>query len=134
MKFLYAALIIPFLGFQFASAQAKCTIPIPDMWTNVSNRNAAGYYISKDDNKLVLYSVDANKNISIDIKGVKVAYSAAGGEEDISKLKSGIQMRIWYVGCRSPNAGLPKAAYIEFYSNNPLDNLPDEQYLKISGR
>ena len=134
MRFSYIALIISFLIFQFSLAQAKCTIPIPDMWTNVSNRNAAGYYIAKHDGKLILYSVDEGKNISIDIKGIKVAYSAAGGDENISNLKSGIQMRIWYVGCRLPKTGLPKAAYIEFYSNNPLDNLPDEQYLKISGR
>ncbi|MDD0808735.1 hypothetical protein PSQ20_00155 [Curvibacter sp. RS43] len=114
-------------------ALAECNIPVPDMETKVSKRNAAGHLVEVKKNKLILYSVDDHKNIQIDIKGVDFVYSAAGGDGNILDLKKGVQVRVWYVGCHAPHKGDPKAAYIEIFSSNPLD-LPDSMYLKSSGR
>ena len=97
------------------------------------SRNVAGYFEVATDTELILYSVDERKKVRVDIKGVDVAYSAAGGDGSIRELKSGIQMRVWYVGCRAPKKGMPKAAYIEFFSNDPLD-IPSSDYLMHNGR
>lgn len=112
---------------------SKCSIPLPDIETYVPNRNAAGYLVDVNGDELLLYSIDYERNIKINIKNIDVAYSAAGGDMEIADLKKGIQIRIWYVGCRSPKRGLPKAAYIEFFSNDPSD-VPDRTYLRRNGR
>lgn len=114
---------------------AKCNIPVPDtdLGVYIPKRNVAGYFLSIKSEELIIYSIDEHKNVRVSIGGVKTAYSAFGGDEDISKLKKGIQMRIWYTGCRVPKKGLPVAAYIEFFSADPLD-VPSEMYLRKNGR
>lgn len=112
---------------------AKCKMPIPDMWTETSNRNVAGYFKSMTDAELILYSVDENKEVKINIKNVNTIYSAAGGDGRIGELKMGVQMRIWYVECRKPKKNPPKAAYIEILSTDPLEPI-DMKYLRHSGR
>ncbi|MDD0815432.1 hypothetical protein PSQ39_12410 [Curvibacter sp. HBC28] len=112
---------------------AKCSLPVPDMETKVPKRNAAGYFLEVKNNNLFLYNIDERKIAIIDVEGVEVAYSAAGGDISIFTLRKGVQLRIWYVGCRAPRNGLPKAAYVEFFSNDPFD-YPDNMYLKKGGR
>ncbi|QNP49120.1 hypothetical protein [Diaphorobacter aerolatus] len=114
-------------------ATSKCSTPIPDSEAIVSYHNAAGILMEINNNELILHSVDTNKNIVVNINNLTSAYSAFGGDVKISDLKTGIQMRIWYVKCRSPKKGTPKAEYIEFFSNNPADT-PDATYLKRNGR
>ncbi|MNS94209.1 hypothetical protein D3C72_1284200 [compost metagenome] len=124
-----------YLALSLGWVSAKCNMPVPDtdLGVYIPKRNVAGHFLSIENEELIIYSIDEHKNVRVSVKRVKVAYSAFGGDEDISKLKKGILMRIWYVGCRMPKKGLPVAAYIEFFSADPLD-IPSESYLKKNGR
>ncbi|CAN7348788.1 hypothetical protein [Acidovorax sp. Leaf78] len=120
------------LAFFSFSAQAKCVLPVPDGEEGqTSNRNLAGYLIEKNNQEIKIEKYPDRKIVSVKLGELKEAYSAFGGDEEISKLNTGIAVRIWYKSCK--NSEKPQAAYIEFFSNSSLDQ-PEKSYFTTKGR
>lgn len=114
------------------SMQAKCILPIPDgEQGHTSIRNIAGHLIEQSKSELKIEKHPDKKIIIVKLGEIERAYSAFGGDEDISKLNQGIAIRIWYRSCK--NSKKPQAAYIEFFSNSNLDQ-PDKSYFTTKGR
>jgi hypothetical protein len=124
-----------FTTFICHAAHAACELPVPDMWTKVSDRNLAGYLTNKWNNEVTIKEYKSKKLIKVDISEIDAAYSAYGGDEKISDLTIGIAVRIWYKNCGKPVNNPPKVAYFEFFSNNIKDQpYPLESYFNHRGR
>ena len=95
-------------------AQTKCILPAPDGGIeNVSNRNLAGHISRIQSDFLEVREYKTRQLVKVRITKSEVAYSAYGGDELVSKLKSGVAVRIWYKNCRVSASGNAVAAYIE---------------------
>ena len=129
ISFLFAASYLTLFSY---STQAKCILPVPDGGQDhTSIRNLAGYLIEQSKGEIKIEKYPDKKIIIVKLGELEQAYSAFGGDEEISKLNSGIAMRVWYKTCKdSPK---PEAAYIEFFSNSNRDQ-PDKTYFTTKGR
>lgn len=97
----------------------------------VSSRNLAGHLVETQHRQIFVKKYGENKIVAIRLAGLENAYSAFGGDEKIHKLNVGVAVRVWYERCK--NSAHPKAAYIEYFSNNSLDQ-PDASYFETKGR
>lgn len=62
----------------------------------------------------------------ISVDKTQDAYSAYGGDEKIENLRAGVAVRVWFKGCRFVKR--PSAEYVEYFSNNPLDQPPNNYF------
>lgn len=110
-------------------SQAACTLPWPDTYRpGTSNPNVVGKVIAVSNSEIELQTRTGRARIGLPRSGVY--YTAFGGDDRTDKLKSGLVVRAWYVGCKIPKSGVtPQAAYLEVYSNDP-DDRPPPSYWK----
>ena len=115
----------------YSHANSKCILPTPDGNENASNRSLAGVIKSVNQVTIIIseYPNGNSKLLKLN-KRLKV-YTAFGGGDDISILKSGQFFRIWFENCRKTlNA---KIAYFEIFSTDPSDK-PHSSYLSDPGQ
>ncbi|WP_162593623.1 hypothetical protein [Variovorax sp. PBL-E5] len=111
------------------ASEAACTLPWPDTYRpGTSNPNVVGKVITVSNAQIDLQTRNGRQRIGLPPSGVY--YTAFGGDDRIDNLKLGLIARAWYVDCKVPKDGaVPKAAYLEVYSNDP-DDRPPPSYWK----
>jgi hypothetical protein len=55
----------------------------------------------------------------ISVSKIGAVYSVYGGDEAVDALKPGLQVWIWFEGCKRPKDGPAFAAYFQFFSTDP---------------
>lgn len=123
-RLIFFAFVI-FPGFVFPA----CKLPTPDMGgEKVSPPNYTGYLEKAQSGGIFVRNYNNKKTQYIDVSDLAEAYSAYGGDEKFQNLKSGIAIRIWFKKCL-PSRN-PSADYVEFFSNNALDQPPRSYFLR----
>lgn len=116
------------------SSHAKCILPVADGTEEiVTDRNIAGFFLNIKSDAIFLREYQTNEIVKIELAGLRIAYSAYGGDFNIRELKKGIAMRVWYKNCKKQSNGKSVAAYVEFFSND-LDDKPPEDYFSAKGQ
>lgn len=111
--------LVAFSGGVFSA----CVLPLPDIGgADVSRPNYSGYLLGGWGTGILVRGYGNDRIQYIDVSGLREAYSAFGGDEVFDNLKPGIAMRIWYKKCLPSKT--PSADYVEFFSNNPVDQPP----------
>lgn len=106
-----------------------CILPVPDMGgANVSRPNYSGYFVGGENAGILVRDYENGRIQYVDVSGLREAYSAYGGDEVFDNLKPGIAMRIWYKKCLPSKT--PSADYVEFFSNNPVDQPPRSYFFR----
>ena len=120
--------------FFISTASAKCVFPAPDGGVdNVSKRNLAGYIASVDSTFLRVRDYKTKQIVKVRIAKEQFAYTAYGGDEPVSMLKTGLPVRVWYQNCRLDRSGQAVAEYIEVFSTQPRDR-PPKNYFDLVGQ
>lgn len=133
-KILKSIIFFAFSLISTSSLQAKCVLPVVDGTDEiVSNRNIAGFFISTKDGTLLIKEYKTGRIEHVNILGLRVAYSAYGGDLEIENIRHGVPIRIWYKNCKKPINKKPIAAYIEFFSND-LSDKPPKNYFSANGQ
>lgn len=110
-------------------ALSACNLPVPDMGgADVSSPNYTGHLKSIGVGWIVVKDYKSQNVKRISTSELSEAYSAFGGDEKFVNLKSGIAVRVWFKDCLS--SPKPSASYVEFFSNNPLDQPPSSYFYK----
>lgn len=120
---LLALAIFPSLVF------SACRLPTPDMGgEEISPPNYTGYLKKKKNGEIYVKDYGGDKIQYIDVSHLDEAYSAYGGDEKFENLKYGIAVRVWFKNCLPHRR--PSADYVEYFSNNPLDQPSSSYFLR----
>ena len=112
---------------------AKCVLPVPDGTDEViSSRNLAGRIQTINARTIKVEHYKTKQTVLVDVTKVPTAYSAFGGDAPTLTLKARVPVKVWYRHCKQPSAGIPVAAYVEFFSSDPTDQPPKNYFSETS--
>jgi hypothetical protein len=104
-------------------ADSKCLLPVPDNGDVRHNApNLEGEIVHISGTLLTIKKVKTSilKLVKLDEK--LPIYTAFGGDGQISELKTGLHIWVWYANCKPIEQGYTaNAAYLQVYSFDPTD-------------
>jgi len=121
--------LFSFLFLSMGAVGAACRYPVPDgSGLSPSKPNLVGIIEAIEPHE-VRVKTPSGRIEKLTPPPTGVAYSAFGGDDRLSNVRVGVATRIWFQKCSAPARGRPRIAYLEIFSNDPLD-LPPKDYLK----
>lgn len=123
------------IGFLLIPLQvyAGCRLPVPDGAENYVP-SAANIFGDIDSVELPNVFVRNGKTKTLEkisVSKISAIYSVYGGDGAVNELKPGLQVWIWFAGCKRPKDGINHAAYFQFFSIDPNDRAKINQNGKI---
>lgn len=102
---------------------AKCVLPVPDDGDVRHNPpNLEGEIVQISGTLLTIKAVKSSILTLVNLDEKLAIYTAFGGDGQISELKTGLHVWVWYASCKPVVQGIAaKAAYFQVYSFNPND-------------
>jgi hypothetical protein len=103
---------------------ATCNLPIPD--GGPDNYTWSKENIFGEIETVELPSVFIKNGLTHNLEKVSVSkinaiFSLYGGDSDLSELKPGMQVWIWFKDCQRVGSETPEVAYFQFFSTDPKD-------------
>jgi hypothetical protein len=104
------------------ASQAVCKLPIPDGGgTTPSKPNIFGS-IERVEPPYVFIRNGRTKLVEpVSISKIGEVFSVYGGDVPLSALKPGLQVWVWFEGCKRMPLGVPNAAYFQIFSSDLMD-------------
>ena len=107
---------------QVAQAVPHCVLPVPDGGGVIPTRaNLTGIVSAVGAGFVEVRPFKGGTSFRVLHDSTTEYYSAFGGDYEPADLAVGQRVWIWFVNCKRPVTGQPKAAYLQLFSRDPSD-------------
>lgn len=104
---------------------SRCVLPVPDGGAlSPSRENLTGRLSAVGAGFVEVRPLHGGHPVKVRYDAATGFYSSFGGDYDPSEFAVGQRVWVWFVGCRQPAKGTPRAAYVQLYSRDPDDQPP----------